>query len=193
MMPDSLKLAQPLPAEVTAIRLLDASGEEVKLDTLLSKGSTLIILLRHFGCIACCEHVNAWLPHLERFTACGIQLYFVGNGQPRYLEGFVERHQLSGKPITVLTDPQRSLYDAVGMVRSITSNLRPTSIKNAIRAFTRGNRQTAIEGNPNQQGGILFFDKQRNLVFVHRERTLGDHLPVDTVYNKVVETLNLNR
>lgn len=136
----------------------------------------MLVFLRHFACIACTEHVAALSPRLQELDRMGVRVVFVGNGAPNFIEGFIERNGLD-PAFEVVTDPSLAVFRLADMERSRQSTYGPRAIFNAGRAMLRGFRQTAIEGDVLQQGGVIVVGRGGKVAYVHRDRTLGDHAP----------------
>lgn len=106
--------------------------------------------------------------------ARGAQVVVVGNGQPFHARDFQQEHQL---PFTLLTDPDLKAYAAAGMRRGLLSTVRPRAMKNAIRAWKGGFRQTRVLGDPWQQGGVFVLGPDARELFRHISHEAGDHPP----------------
>ncbi len=89
------------------------------------------------------------LPALE---ALGARLVLIGNGSVVQAQGFQRRY---AEGATVLTDPDRGSYQALGLRRDLGASLNPANLLGGIAAFARGYRQTGVEGDPAQMGGVF--------------------------------------
>lgn len=114
-------------------------------------------------------------PDIE---ARGAALVIIGQGQPMHAKDFAEETGLEG---AVFTDPSRSVYRALGMKRGLGSTFNLDALKNGIRAFKKGYRQTATRGDPFQQGGTLVISAQGVLLYGYLSEAGGDHAPVEDV------------
>ncbi|WP_309397136.1 peroxiredoxin-like family protein [Cerasicoccus maritimus] len=175
----AVEIGQSLPDSIRALTLLRADGESVSLASLIAKPAMVLVFLRHFGCLACREHVGLWKPHLAKFVELGVRVHFVGNGDVAHLREFIDKAGLTDASADVLTDPEQRVYAALGLENSVASVLSPGAMFNALRAVARGNIQTSVEGDPTQQGGVLIVDADGQVVLLHREARLGDYLPVE--------------
>jgi hypothetical protein len=113
---------------------------------------------------------------LEEIHAAGAELVFVGNGRPDQAAAFARR-EVPG--VTVLTDPSREAYRALGLIRGILPTLGPGSVAAGVGAALRGHRQTALEGDAWQQGGLLLIDRGGRVLFLQRNRDAGDRPDLD--------------
>ena len=76
----------------------------------------------------------------------------VGNGSPEQAADFVETTKF---PSTLYTDPSRASYRGFGLERGVGRTLGPASLVRGTVAFFSGHRQTALAGDPWQQGGTF--------------------------------------
>jgi hypothetical protein len=113
---------------------------------------------------------------LDEIHAAGAELVFIGNGRPDQAARFAER-EVPG--CRVLTDPSRQVYRALGMLRGVLPTLAPGSVVAAVGAALRGHRQTSVEGDPWQQGGLLVLGRGGEILFLQRNRDAGDRPDVD--------------
>lgn len=171
-----LQNGQPLPTAIREIELLDGQGEGHAVGNLIKSRIAVLVFLRHFGCIACQEHVGLWKPHLPEFNEAGARVIFIGNGKPESLRKFLGKTQL--RDDQAYTEPTQSIHRELGLVNSLGSTISPGAVFNALRAVTRGNFQTSVEGDPMQQGGVLIVDASGDIALLHRERQLGDYLDI---------------
>jgi len=111
-------------------------------------------------------------------AAHGARLVFVGTGTPAMAADFARTH---AGPHPVLSDASRAVFAAAGMRRTWTSTLHWRLLANLWRALRRGFRQTRVQGDAWQQGGVLVL--ARGLRIVHREvdGVAGDALDLDAV------------
>jgi hypothetical protein len=114
---------------------------------------------------------------LAEIRAAGAELVFVGNGSPDQAARFAAG-EVPG--CTVLTDPSLAAYRALGMVRGVLPTLGPASIAVGVGAALRGRRQSALQGDPWQQGGLLLLGTGGRVLFVQRNRNAGDRPDLDS-------------
>jgi len=113
---------------------------------------------------------------LEEVRAAGAELIFIGNGRPDQAADFARR-EVPG--CTVLTDPSLRAYQALRMVRGVRATLGPASIAAGVGAALRGRRQTRLEGDAWQQGGLLLLGPGGRVLFLQRNRNAGDRPDLD--------------
>lgn len=112
----------------------------------------------------------------QRFEAAGARLIVIGNGLPHFIAGFRERTGFDGE---VYTDPGRRAYGALHLHRDLGSTFNLRTIRSAWRAFSAGNRQTRVQGDPWQQGGVFVVASDGEIVYGYASQHAGDHPPVE--------------
>ena len=100
-----------------------------------------------------------------------MRLVFLGNGRPDQATNFAHA-EVPG--CTVLTDPGRRVYRALEIERGILATLGGGSAKAAAAAALRGHRQTKVEGDAWQQGGLLLYDRGGRILFLQRNQDAGE-------------------
>ena len=95
----------------------------------------------------------------KEILKAGAQLVFVGNGSVAQARHFQERH---APDCEVFTDPSLEA-----------STLGPGSTMAFVRATARGHRQTAIEGDAWQQGGLVAMAPGGHVLYIERNRSAG--------------------
>jgi AhpC/TSA antioxidant enzyme len=123
----------------------------------------------------CKEQVAQLRPTTEAIHANGAELVVVGNGDLASARRFARETGLS-TPLYV--DAQREAYRALGMRRDVTSALNPAFVGNAWRALRAGFRQTSVQGDPWQMGGVLLVLPGGQVVYRYLSSAAGDHPPV---------------
>lgn len=114
----------------------------------------------------------------KELTAANARLVFVGTGLPAMAADFAKQH---AGPHLVLSDPQRKAFAAAGMKRSFWATLHWRLPRNAWRALRRGFRQTKVQGDPWQQGGVLVVDAAGTLRHEEVDGAAGDPLDLDAI------------
>ncbi len=121
--------------------------------------------------------------NVGRLAQLGISTVLIGNGDPHFIGGFVERQRLDGYPLELYTDPTRRVFELAGLDRSAWRTLGPTALLHELRARAKGYFSTAKEGDVFQQGGALLVDRHGAVVFAEAAEYAAK--PVDTA--RVVE------
>ena len=112
---------------------------------------------------------------IESIHALGAELVIVGNGKREFAANFRTDMELEG-PLFV--DPELHAYRAAGLRRGRVELLSPRMPLNALRSLRAGHRQTGVEGDPWQLGGVFVIRPGGELVYRQASREAGDHAPV---------------
>ena len=106
----------------------------------------------------------------------GADLVAIGNGTALMARDFLESQELA---FPVFTDPRREVYKAAGLRRGMGFGL--SSLSRGKRARDAGHRQSAVKGDPWQQGGALIITPEPRVAWKHVDSGLGDHADLDAV------------
>ncbi len=115
---------------------------------------------------------------MDEIRARGAELVIVGNGAANFAAAFREDFDLDGP---LLIDPELRAYRAAGLRRGRVELLSPRLPVNAIRALAGGQRQTGVEGDAWQLGGVFVIRPDGALTYRYASREAGDHPPVDDI------------
>jgi hypothetical protein len=116
--------------------------------------------------------------HEQALAAQGATLVFVGTGSPAMAADFARAH---AGPHPVLCDPERKLFAAAGMRRSLWASLHWRLFTNGLRAWRNGFRQGKVQGDPWQQGGVVVLANDGRLVHRQIDAVGGDPLDATAV------------
>ena len=182
----TLTIGDVIPAALTSCDVLDRDDNRVTVGSLLAGRATLVVFLRHFGCIGCSAQVTDLAPRLGELQRLGIRTLFIGNGAPDFIAHFIERFALStairNEQVDILTDPTLSVHRAAALSRSFWGAYGPLAIWDFIRLLGNGHVNRATEGDNFQQGGALLVDAGGIIAWYHRSNRLAGHAPsVDVV------------
>jgi dehydrogenase/reductase SDR family protein 12 len=120
----------------------------------------------------------------------GVEVVIIGNGNRSFAEAFREEFEIEG---LLLVDPDLHAYRAAGLRRGHREIASPQLIGNTIRALRSGARQTAVEGDPWQLGGVFVFARGGELRFQFRSAAAGDHAEpseIDAALDESAETID---
>ena len=109
---------------------------------------------------------------IRSWEARGIRVVMIGNGKGRFAEAFREEFELEG---LLLVDPELHAYRASGLRRGHREIVSPKLLGNAFRALRSGARQTSVQGDPWQLGGVFVIGPGGEMLFEHRSSEAGDH------------------
>ncbi len=114
----------------------------------------------------------------------GAELVIVGNGSAHFASAFREEFELDGP---ILLDTELTAYRAAGLRRGRVEFFSPRLPLNAFRALLKGSRQTGIQGDPWQLGGVFVIRPGGELTYRYVSREAGDHPPIDEVLGALNE------
>ena len=177
-----MRNGEPVPKALALCTVLDREGREIELASLWANGPTLLVFLRHFGCLCLSAQMTELVPRLLELHRLGLQTVFIGNGAPHLIDTFIERFPLADKPVDIVTDPSLASFRAAGLIRSFWATFGPKALWDAIRAIGAGHINRWGEGDNLQQGGILLVDAEGRVAWYYRNLSIGGHPPsVDIV------------
>jgi hypothetical protein len=132
---------------------------------------TLLVFLRHFGCMFCRETVadlsavHASVPRYPR-------VLFVFQGSPLEGRAFLRRYWREARAIA---DPERRLYTAFGLERgSLIQTLGPAVWRAKRRAEGKGHQNGPRVGDIWMMPGVFLVSKE-TVVWEHHYRHAADH------------------
>jgi NAD(P)-dependent dehydrogenase (short-subunit alcohol dehydrogenase family) len=115
---------------------------------------------------------------IDDIRARGAELVIVGNGAQNFAAAFREDFELD---CPILVDPELRAYRAAGLRRGRVELLSPRLPLNALRALRSGSRQTGVQGDPWQLGGVFVIRPGGHLMYRYVSREAGDHPPVEEI------------
>ncbi|MEM7153916.1 MAG: peroxiredoxin-like family protein [Myxococcota bacterium] len=175
------KIGDEVPAALASAEVLDARGTATTLGERWREGPVVLVFLRHFACLACTEHVTLLAPRLHELRRLGLRVVYVGNGAPHFMDAFVERTAIDLEAVDLVTDPSLAAHETLSLVHSTASAYGPRALWGLARALAGGFRQSRIEGDNLQQGGVVVIDRHGCIAYLHRDRATGDHAPTNDV------------
>ena len=108
----------------------------------------------------------------EEIKSKGVRLVVIGNGQPWHAAAFREDEGIS---FDLWVDPEMKAYRAAGLRRGLAKALSWRSLGHVWRAMRRGFRQTKVQGDPWQLGGVFVVTPDGKTVYEQMSREAGDH------------------
>jgi hypothetical protein len=108
----------------------------------------------------------------------GAQLVFIGNGSPAQARDF---RAANAPGCEVYTDPSRATYTALGAQRGVAATVGPSAARAALRTLRGGFRQSSVQGDAWQLGGVIVVLPGDHITYSHLSRHAGDHPPTDEV------------
>lgn len=107
-----------------------------------------------------------------RIRDLGADLVVVGNGRPEHAADFRREQHLD---FPLLVDPEMRAYQAAGLKRGITDAVNLRMLRHGVRALRKGFRQTRLQGDPWQLGGVFVITPSGQLLYTQVSREAGDH------------------
>ena len=100
--------------------LPDHEGRDVALSSLWADRPLLVLFWRHFGCSCGMDRAARLRAELADYRAGGGDVVIVGQGEPARAARYRERQ---GIDVPILSDPDRSLYQAYGLLQGSTAQI----------------------------------------------------------------------
>lgn len=160
--------------------LTDSAGRARRLSDFWRDRPTILLFLRHFGCLFCRGPVVEMERHHEAVLGRGARLVAIGQGTSSEVERFCRRF---GATFTCLGDPERRSYRAFGLSRA---GLRATLL-DPFRAGPFWGIHLSLRGaflkasDWFQMPGLAVIDQHGVIRYLHRSRHAGDLPPAAAV------------
>ena len=161
------------------LRVQNLDSEWVSLDRVTGGRAGIMVLVRHYGCIFCRQRIAELIAEADAHPSLDLAVMVIGNGTSHMAADFVERHAIH---VPVFTDPSRKIYQELGMRRMFGINWK--SVKQGIAAFRDGHRQSAVQGDVWQQGGIAVFNTEGEITYIFADEEAGSPIPWDAVWQQ---------
>lgn len=181
----ALKTKEILPSEFLACTILNTSGEKLTVRDALNQEDTLLVLIRHFGCIGCTEQMLAIAPKLPELQSLGVKVKIIGNGEARYIDGFIKKFNLQNTTCEIYTDPSLKVYEEAHLKRSFFKVFHPRTIVEFIQSWRKGIGQNSIQGDNFQLGGTLLVDQDYCLHYYFQNESITGIADPNKVMNEV--------
>lgn len=139
---------------------------------------TLLVFLRHFGCLFCREMVSDLRSAVERFSDFPPILY-VYQGTISDGEHFFARYHPGA---VAIADLQKRLYEAFGIKRAtFAQGFGPMVWPCAIRAVRKGNGIGRPVGDPWMLPGMFLIHPDQKITWSHPFKHVADHPDLQTI------------
>lgn len=126
-----------------------------------------------------CREQSARLGERKsEIEAKGAQLIAIGNGHAHWAQAFIEAEDVD---FPVFVDPGKRAYSEFGMQHGRRKVLNHKSAAHSARATSQGFKQTAVRGDPFQNGGVVVVDEDGEIAYIHVEEVAGDLANLDEV------------
>ena len=155
--------------------VVGVDGRTHSIGELISDRPSVLLFVRHFGCIGCSENVGLLAPRFGELDRLNVQVIMVGCGPAMFIDGFRERHHLLHSNAQVFTAPTLSSHDAAGLRYGLMGGFGPKALWEMGRAFVNGHVSQGNQGDIRQHAGAVVVDGEGAVHLYHRNNTLGDH------------------
>jgi len=165
------EVASPLPESVLGWPVGGVNLVPGTLRDQLSEGDTLLVFLRHFGCVFCRETVADLRAVAEADPEYPKVLFFF-QGPPTEGRAFLRRYWPEAHAVA---DPGQRLYAAFGVERgSVVQMFGPAVWRGRWRAAGKGHANGMPAGDVWRMPGVFLVRGER-VVWSHRYRHAADH------------------
>ncbi len=167
---------ETIPREVLARPVVGVGLSPGSLGDQLGDGGTLLVFLRHFGCIFCKEAVADLREAAEAAPAYPEILFFT-QGSPRESRAFLREWPGA----RAVSDPELAFYEAFGIRRaSLLEALGPAVFKARFRARAKGHANGPPDGDIWRMPGCLLVEDDR-IVWRFEAEHAADHPDFTTI------------
>ena len=173
---ENMKIGESVTQGLMSSHVQRSDGTTITIETLVNGSPSLLVFVRHFGCIGCSENVSLLSSRWSELSALGVRTFIIGVGPRMFIEPFRERQNLVDAPVDILTDPTLETHQAAGLMYGLWGGFRPKALLEMGRAFTNGHVSRKPEGDIRQHAGALFIDGHGTVCLYHRNQSLGDHV-----------------
>lgn len=111
-------------------------------------------------------------------AAAGGKLIIISHSPVEFMPEFREKTGYDGP---LYTDPERRVYQALGLRSDYRSSVNLSTIRRGRQVSRQGFRQTSTRGNPWQQGGVYVVDRDGCVTFSYVSQFAGDHPEIENV------------
>ena len=167
----SLNTKKPEPTFTHTLKEV-VSREGLTLESLSKDAPTLVVFLRHLGCVYCRESLSELRRLRSEIEANGVRIALVHMGSESEASNLLEVFNLTDLPR--FSDPERRLYEAFGLERSTMSRmLAPENLISMLKSVVRSEvplRRTMgkVVGDALQMPGVFL---------IHENLILDDYRP----------------
>lgn len=157
--------------------LRDQRGTSLR--RLTDDGPTLVVLLRHAGCVFCREAIADLSGKRAAIEAAGVRLVLVHMGDDATLAPIADKHGLGD--VSRVSDPERLLYRALELRRGGIRQLFGLKVwMRGFAAWRRGNRVGQMVGDGFQMPGVFLIERG-NILRAYRHGTAADRPDYESI------------
>ena len=161
------------------VKLADPQGVQHRLGDYWQDQPTVLVFLRHFGCLHCREHAALLGERYAEFTKAGAQVVAVGTGDERYAAAFVHDEHI---PYTVLVDDHADAAHAASVETvSWGKLLAPSTWKATVATWKNGHKVHKAGKRVKQLGATFVIAPGDKVLYTHLDSDSTDHALADEV------------
>ena len=174
---EAINNEESLPKKFSDLVDLARTNEGKTLSELSQDKKVLLVFVRHLGCTFCRETVDEISKLESVIKNKNFNLDFVHMSDPAYGDEFFSKY--FSYPVSHISDPQRLLYQSLGLRRGTLGQLfgPSTFIRGFWAGVIKGHGLGLPEGDPMQLGGCFVLSKGR---IVYERKTTNASDPFDT-------------
>eukprot|EP01119_Soliformovum_irregulare_P024161 TRINITY_DN8597_c0_g1_i1.p1 TRINITY_DN8597_c0_g1~~TRINITY_DN8597_c0_g1_i1.p1 ORF type:complete len:784 (-),score=205.48 TRINITY_DN8597_c0_g1_i1:411-2762(-) len=167
--------------DLFSIKVEDAQkdGAVVPLGEILgTTNPTILMLMRHFGCILCRQAALHFASKKEEFEKLGISVVAIGQGTPLMAKSFAKEFNFPGK---IYLDSGRAVYKALSCRRGVKLSLNKKTYNAGKKAMSNGLKQGDTTGDIFQLGGVFVLSQSmpNPFLYSHIDAYAGDYVDLD--------------
>ena len=117
------------------LELLDHTGASVRLSSLWTDQTAVILFWRHFGCSCGRDRARRLLDEYVELTELGCTVTIIGQAAPERSARYRDRNQI---PCAILSDPEEAAYRAFDVLEGTTAQVLFDRIRRPARARVVG-------------------------------------------------------
>lgn len=168
---ESVRVHAPLPPAILGRAVTGVGLSPGTLADQLGSGTTLLVFLRHFGCMFCRETVGDLRAAVERRSDYPDVLFFF-QGTATEGRAFLRRDWPTARAVA---DPEQALYELFGVRRAgLLEALGPSVLRARSRAAAKGHENGPRSGDIWRMPGVFAVERER-VVWAHAPRHAADH------------------
>ena len=170
-----------MDAQVLAdVSLRDSTGETRRLGDYWAEQPTVVVFLRHFGCLLCRENAALLNERYDDIKASGSEVIAIGTGSRRYAEAFVADEHVQF-PVLVDDDAEAARAASVRSVNFFKLIFSRDSRPGFKRAKAAGHKIHKAGKRVTQLGATFVVEPGDKVTYEHYDEHSADHAPLDDV------------
>jgi peroxiredoxin len=164
------------------LEVVDAGGQAFPLKTAWARGPALVLFLRHFSCSCTRRRVERLATEVERYTALGVSVVAIGQGEPERTRVFAADHNV---PVPVLCDPERKAYRAFGVLEGRAPQIISTNALDGDKGLQYADKLLgegrSLVDSPWQLGAEFVINGAGVIAVAHRYQVCDDFPSVESL------------